>query len=159
MSNPHRQACPIARMLNIFGDHWSWMIIREAFYGASRFSEFERNTGIAKNLLTERLSLLVGEGVLEKRDIGANGTRYAYFLTDKGRDLNLVLIAMVQWGNKYLFEQGKAPIEIVERATGKPISLLQPLAADAKPLAPEELQTVPGPGAGKAIRHRLSQVS
>ncbi|MEL7372034.1 MAG: helix-turn-helix domain-containing protein, partial [Myxococcota bacterium] len=81
MGKRHTQTCPVAGFLNIFGDSWTLMIVREAFYGATRFSEFQRNTGIAKNLLSDRLSMLVEEDILQIENIGERGTRYAYRFT------------------------------------------------------------------------------
>ena len=96
MAKPHTQTCPIAAFLNVFGDAWTLMIIREAFYGATRFTEFQRNTGAARNLLSDRLAMLVSNGVLERQNVGEQGTRYAYRLTDKGQSLVPVLVAMMQ---------------------------------------------------------------
>ena len=159
MAKPHRQHCPVARMLNIVGDHWTWLIVREAFYGVTRFSAFERNTGIAKNLLADRLARLVEEGIFEKRDVGEHGTRYAYRLTEKGEALHPVLIAMVQWGNDHIYPDGKVPLTIVERASGKPIKRLELTSHDGAPLSRFDLAVLPGPGAGRAVRQRLSRIS
>ena len=115
MAKRHTQTCPVAGFLNIFGDAWTLMIIREAFYGATRFSEIQRNTGIAKNLLSDRLSMLVAEGVLEREDVGERGSRYAYKLTAKGRSLAPVFIAMSQWSNEHVFGAGGEPVFLIER--------------------------------------------
>ena len=156
MTKPHRPDCPVAAMLNIFGDRWTLLIIREAFYGAVRFSEFERNTGIAKNLLTDRLALLTDEGILERHDVGQSGTRFAYRLTEKGRSLQTVLIAMVQWSNANCYRDGKGPIEFIERASGKPIAPLQATSQDGVRLQPRELKVIPGPGATRRTLARLA---
>ena len=158
MVKPHTQNCPVAGMLNIVGDQWTWLILREAFYGASRFKEFERNTGIAKNLLSNRLARLVDEGLLKKFDIGQMGTRYAYSLTPKGRSLNTVMIAMLQWGNEHLYAEGEAPVEIIERQTGVPIGPLVLQTRDGRRLEPKDIKTVPGPGAKGAVRQRLAAI-
>lgn len=157
MTKPHKPDCPVAAMLNIFGDRWTLLVIREAFYGAARFSEFERNTGIAKNLLADRLALLTCEGILEKQDVGQSGTRYAYHLTDKGRALQPVLIAMVQWGNAHCYKDGNGPIEIIERASGLPIAPLQPSAQDGAILEAADMKVIPGPGATKRTHARLAE--
>ncbi len=154
----HTQHCPIAGMLNIVGDRWTWLVIREAFYGASRFHEFERNTGIAKNLLADRLALLVDEGVFEKRDIGDRGTRYAYELTDKGKAMQPVLIAMLQWSNDHIYGAGRELVQVVERKTNKPLQKFQPTTKSGKRLAWSDLAITPGPAASKAVRKRLSQI-
>jgi len=158
MKNRHRQDCPVAAMMNVFGDRWSWLIIREALYGATRFKEFEANTGIAKNLLADRLSILVDEGILKKTNIGQSGTRYAYSLTAKGKSLETILIAMSQWGNEHIFGGAKAPVQIVERQTGKPVEKLQIRSEDGRQLTMKDLAIMPGSKASKATRHRLSQI-
>ena len=156
MVKRHQHECPVAQMLNIFGDHWTMLIMREAFYGATRFSEFERNIGIAKNLLTQRLESLCAEGVLERRDVGANGSRNAYHLTQKGRALQPVLVAMTQWGNRFCYSDETAPILVVEKSTGQPIDRLQFASVDGRILAPRDLTVVPGPGASDKTRRRLA---
>ena len=107
MTRPHTQTCAVAGFLNIFGDNWTLLIIREALYGVTRFKEFRTNTGIAKNLLSDRLVSLVSQGILEKRDIGEHGTRYAYHLTDRGRALETVLFAVQEWGNEHVYGEGR----------------------------------------------------
>ena len=84
MANRHTQTCAIAGALNVLGDHWPLLLVREAFYGSTRFGEFQRNTGIAKTLLSDRLLFLEEEGIFRKEDVGERGTRYAYRLTEKG---------------------------------------------------------------------------
>lgn len=156
MSKPHSQTCPVAAFLNLFGDAWTWMIVREAFYGASRFSEFRRNTGIARNILSDRLSTLVGAGILERRDVGETGTRFAYRLTDKGRSLLPVLLAIVQWGNEQLYGPDQAPVLLFDRTRGEALARIVPLSRDGKPLGWEEIAVRPGPGASRAARVRLA---
>jgi len=156
MVKSHQHQCPVAQMLNIFGDHWTLLIIREAFYGATRFTEFERRIGIAKNLLAQRLGLLCDEGVFEKQDVGERGARYAYFLTEKGTALQPVLIAMSQWGNKYCYSEEAAPISIAEKMTGNPIAPLQMISASGRFLSSRDVSVVPGPGANDATRQHLA---
>ena len=155
MSKRHEHACPVAAFLNIFGDAWTLMVIREAFYGATQFSEIQRNTGIAKNLLSSRLSMLVEEGVLYREDIGERGSRFAYRLTEKGCSLVPVLVAMVQWSNEHLFSEGQEPVFLVERKSGKPLKRLIPSNARGRELKWGEILTRPGPGADRAMRARI----
>ena len=145
-------------MLNVFGDHWSWLIIRECFYGATRFSTFQRNTGVAKNLLSDRLAMLVSEGVLEKRNVGERGTRYAYHLTEKGRELETVMIAMFQWGNKHLFGGEEPPIAIVDKEKLEPVRTMQMTAQDGRRLSMQDLAVLPRQSAKNATRRRLSEI-
>ncbi|MEM9105922.1 MAG: helix-turn-helix domain-containing protein [Pseudomonadota bacterium] len=159
MVKPHRHTCPVAAMLNIFGDHWTWLVVREAFYGATRFGEFRRQTGIAKNLLAERLSLLVDEAILEKHNISETGTRYEYRLTQKGQSLLPVFLTMSQWGNEHMYGFGNEPVEIIERANGRPLEYIGPTDADGQPLGLEDLAVKPGPGANRAARRRLTETA
>ena len=155
MTNPHRSECPVANMLNIFGDRWTWLLVRESFYGARRFSEFERNTGIAKNLLADRLNLLVETDIFEKRNIAQHGNRYAYHLTEKGKSLVTVLVAMFQWGSNNFFADDAAPIELVERASGLPVKTMTVQSQDGLALSLSDLSARPTPAASKATAQRL----
>src|ERR1700756_1920159 len=87
--------CPIARSLERVGEWWSMLILRDAFAGKTRFDEFERNLGIAPNMLSRRLAALVEAGMLERRQYSAHPPRYEYLLTDRGRDFRDVLIALL----------------------------------------------------------------
>ena len=152
MSKPHTQTCPIASFLNVFGDAWTWLVLRESFYGATRFSEIQRNTGIAKNLLSERLRKLVSEGILAKENVGSRGSRYAYQLTEKGRSLVPVLIAMVQWSNEHLYGLGHEPMRLIERASGEQLAKLQPTDREGNVLGWQDILAQAGPGATDTSR-------
>ena len=127
--------CSIAQTLNLVGDWWTLLIIRDAFFGARRFAEFETRLGIAKNILANRLSQLVDNGIMRKVDIGQTGTHYAYELTEKGRDLFPVLTALRQWGDKWVYGEGCAPMDVIERKSGRPLARMLPLGADGEPVA------------------------
>src|SRR4051812_49308790 len=90
--------CSIAQALEVLGDGWTLLIVREAFLGTQRFADFEANLGISKNVLTQRLTHLVEHGVLARVDAGEHGTRYEYVLTKMGKDLVTVMTALRQWG-------------------------------------------------------------
>ncbi|ORW74918.1 winged helix-turn-helix transcriptional regulator [Mycobacterium saskatchewanense] len=94
--------CSIARTMHVLGDPWAILVIREALYGIRRFDDFQVSLGIARNTLTERLSRLVAEGVLEKHLYQTNPRRYEYQLTEKGAELFGVLGAISQWGDRWL---------------------------------------------------------
>lgn len=157
MAKAHTHTCSVAGFLNVFGDMWSLMIIKEAFYGATRFSEFHRHTGAAKNLLSDRLSSLVEKGILKQKDIGEKGTRMAYELTDKGRALGPVFVAMMQWSDQFVFDDTSIPVKLIERETLKPIPMMLPVSADGKPIDWSQVVAVPGPGADEATRKRISE--
>src|SRR3954467_7970500 len=93
--------CSVAQCLEIVGEWWTMLIVRDAFLGVHRFDDFRERLGIARNVLAQRLSKLVEVGVLEKRAYQDHPPRYDYVLTDKGRDLWPVLTALRQWGDRY----------------------------------------------------------
>ena len=146
MATKHSQPCPIARFLNVFGDAWTLLVIREALAGVTRFSEFQRNTGIARNLLSTRLASLCEDGIMERIDVGQSGTRYAYRLTGKGRSIAPVFLSMIQWSSEHLFRPGRHTLELVERASGETLTAPVPRTADGRELSWDEVDVVPGPG-------------
>lgn len=156
MSRPHTQKCPVAASLNLLGDIWTLLVVREALNGVTRFSQIQRNTGIAKNLLAERLATMVDDGLLERRDIGLTGVRHEYRLTQKGRALSPVMVAISQWGNAWLFDKGRAPIALVNRRTGEPLGPLQPSTAAGEIISWRDVQKIPGPGADAGQRRRFA---
>jgi len=158
MTHKHTHTCAIAGMLNIFGDHWTWLVVREAFYGATRFKDFQRNTGISRNILTDRLAVLVEEGIFEKVDIGTQGTRHEYVLTYKGKSLQPVLMAMTLWGNEHVYGAGKEPVLMVDAKTGLPVEALRPETSSGRKVRPENIIAQPGPGASEATKRRLNAV-
>lgn len=101
--------CPIARTLDIVGEWWTLIIVRDALVGARRFEEF-RASGIADNILSTRLDLLVGESMLERRLYQEHPPRYEYLLTEKGRDLLPVIVALGAWGLKWTDTAAQAPV-------------------------------------------------
>ncbi|UXN71127.1 helix-turn-helix transcriptional regulator [Devosia neptuniae] len=115
--------CPSARSLDVIGDWWSLLIVRDAFDGLTRFSEFQKSLGIAKNILAERLRTLVDSGILELAPAAEGGTRMHYLLTEKGKDLFPLMVALRQFGERHLFAPQEEHSVLVERATGRPVHL------------------------------------
>ena len=111
--------CPIARTLDVIGDWWSLLIVRDAFLGVRRFEQFQASLGIARNVLTDRLNRLVDEGILERVRYSERPERYEYRLTRKGRDLHLALTGLRQWGDKYASQK---PPTLTTRAEPSQIS-------------------------------------
>ena len=109
--------CPIARSLEHVGEWWSMLILRDAFAGLTRFDEFERNLGIAPNMLSRRLTALVGAGMLEKRRYSERPPRDEYVLTERGRDFREVLFALLAFGNRHFAPEG-ASVMLVDAVTG-----------------------------------------
>ena len=110
-------ACSVAQCLEVVGEWWSMLLIRDCFLGVRRFDEFQERLGISRNVLTQRLSKLVAAGVLEKQAYQDNPVRYEYVLTDKGRDLWPVLTSMRQWGDVHAAPQGP-PVRVIHRGCG-----------------------------------------
>ncbi|WP_296554976.1 helix-turn-helix domain-containing protein [Pigmentiphaga sp.] len=129
--------CPSARSLDVIGDWWSLLIVRDAFDGLTRFGEFQKSLGIAKNILTERLRTLVSRGILEAVPVGDSGARLEYRLTAMGRDLFPVMVALRQFGERHLFKPGEAHSELVDRETGLPVRL-DIRAPDGRSVGPDD---------------------
>jgi DNA-binding HxlR family transcriptional regulator len=110
-------ACSVAQCLEVVGEWWSMLLIRDAFLGIRRFDEFQARLGISRNVLTQRLHKLVEEGVLERRPYQDNPVRHEYLLTDKGRDLWPVLTSMRQWGDRHAAPNGP-PMRVEHLACG-----------------------------------------
>ncbi|MBD3640894.1 MAG: helix-turn-helix transcriptional regulator [Marinobacter sp.] len=127
--------CSVARALNEVGDWWSLLIVLQAMYGTRRFVDFQQELGIAKNILCDRLARLVENGVLRKVDVGEHGSRFEYRLTEKGRDLFPVVIALRQWGDKWNPAPDQSPLDLRDRATGRPIQEVEVRDADGQPLS------------------------
>jgi DNA-binding HxlR family transcriptional regulator len=137
------QNCSIARALEVVGERWTLLIVRDVFLGRRRFDQLQESLGIARNVLTDRLNRLVEEGILERVPYSERPVRYEYRVTSKGLELNVALTALRQWGDKHLSE--KPPRLLRRKADKKPvIAALVPKGADV--LRPEEVETVPGPG-------------
>ena len=151
------QICSVARTLEIVGEWWTLLIVREAFFGARRFGEFEANLGIAKNVLSDRLAKLVAAGIFEHGAIPGRGNPGAYRLTDKGRDLFPTIVAMMQWGDRWAYGGVGAPARVVERTTGEDIAPLRVSSAKGRALALADVMVAPGPGATEAIRRRFGK--
>lgn len=138
--------CGVAQALEQVGDWWTLLIVRDAFFGLRRFSEFQESLGIAKNILSDRLQKLVEHGVLEKTRLPESGQRYAYTLTKKGRDLWLLLTAMRLWSDKWVFGPDDVPLVARERDTGREVAALMAVDREGKPIEPAKLEWVLGPG-------------
>ncbi|AXS83849.1 MULTISPECIES: helix-turn-helix domain-containing protein [Marinobacter] len=127
-------SCSVARALNEVGDWWSLLIVLHAMYGTRRFVDFQQELGIAKNILCDRLARLVDNEVLRKVDVGEHGSRFEYRLTEKGRDLFPVVIALRQWGDKWNPAPDQTLLDLRDRATGRPIQAVEVQNADGNPL-------------------------
>jgi DNA-binding HxlR family transcriptional regulator len=138
------QNCSIARSLEIVGERWTLLIVRDCFLGLRRFEEFQQSLGVARNVLTDRLNRLVEEGILERVRYSERPERYEYRLTTKGRDLQIALAGLRQWGDRYLSEK---PPRLTRRKSDKKPVVAAFVPAGAEVVRPDELESVPGPGA------------
>ncbi|TKK37020.1 helix-turn-helix domain-containing protein [Pantoea agglomerans] len=130
--------CPVARTLESIGERWCMMIVREAFDDVRRFSDFQRNLGLAKNILASRLKQLVEIGVFEIAP-ASDGSAYSeYVLTERGRSLFPVVVAMRQWGERYLFEKGETRSVLLDNAEGKPLPRLEVISSQGQKLEPAD---------------------
>jgi len=134
--------CPIARSLEVIGDWWSLLIVRDAFHGKRRFSEFQKSLGLAKNILCTRLQKLVSHGVLVTAPASDGSAYQEYRLSEMGRDLYLVMTALRQWGERNLFENEEPELSLVDRKRGKPVKPLELRSQDGRLLGPADLDRV-----------------
>src|SRR6266705_4641014 len=141
------QVCSIARALEIVGDRWTLLIIRDVVLGRTRFDQLSDSLGVASNVLTDRLNRLTAEDVLERVPYNERPERFEYRLTKKGRELGLVLLALMQWGDRHVSD--KPPRIARRRSDRSPVSVAL-VAGDGLPVAPGDLEFVPGPGARPA---------
>jgi DNA-binding HxlR family transcriptional regulator len=138
-----QEACSVARTLEIVGDRWTWLVIRDAFLGITKFGQFHDSLGIASNVLQDRLARLVEEGILERVPYSDHPPRGEYRLTRKGEDLFTALNALRQWGDQYLCAK---PMRLL-RVKGTETPVIAALVAEGTPILPnDQIELVPGPG-------------
>lgn len=131
---PTSSPCPVARSAALLGDHWSLLLIRDAFDGVRRFSDFQRSLGAARNILSNRLKQLVEAGIFLQQPASDGSAYQEYVLTDAGVELFPLLVALRQWGERHCFDPGEAHSQLVERSTGRPLPYMQPQGSNGKPL-------------------------
>jgi len=140
------QACSVARSLSVVGDRWSLLILRECFLGTRRFADFHDHLAASKNLVSDRLSKLVDEGVLERRVYQEAPVRHEYVLTEKGRDLQPVMLALVAWGDRWMDEGEGPPVENVHKDCGKAMHMVPACSECGEPLHIHNVKPRKGPG-------------
>ena len=146
--------CPIARSLDSLGDWWSLLIIRDAFLGVRRFSEFQKNIGIARNILAVRLRALVDDGILQMAPASDGSAYQEYLLTPKGRGVFPVLVALRQWSEEFSFGRGACSTVLVDRDKGQPVRKLELRARDGRLLGNGDTELKANPKASR--RRRVS---
>jgi DNA-binding HxlR family transcriptional regulator len=148
-------ACPIARSLEHVGESWSILILRDCYYGFTRFDEFQKSLDIAPNMLTRRLNSLVEAGLLERRLYCERPPRHEYVLTESGRAFRPVMLAMLGWGNKYFAPEGESLI-LVDRATGQRADPVLIDRVTGKEINDVNHVTEAGPAATDKVRWRMA---
>lgn len=151
MERTNNQAgnCSIARTLQVLGEKWTLLIIRESFYGATRFEQFHRVLDCPRNLLSERLAKLVDEGILERSEYREPGSRARkeYRMTDKGRELTPILLALREWGDRHLADPEGPPVLARHAGCGQELRVTLTCASGHQAAGPGEVELVNGPGA------------
>jgi DNA-binding HxlR family transcriptional regulator len=140
--------CSLARTLEVVGEWWTLLIIREALWGTSRFDDFQRQLGVARNILTARLKGLEAHGLMARLPEGGYG------LTDKGKALFPAIVALMQWGDDWLHADVGAPIVFHDKATGQLIQRIGIRDAKGHDLPPDQIAIKAGPGATERTRAR-----
>ncbi len=140
-----RQICSVARTLSVVGERWTLLILRDAFFGSRRFDQFQRNLGITRHRLSERLGKLVEQGVLVKVPYNDRPIRYEYRLSRKGLALYPVLMSLTRWGDEWMDAGAGAPLEYVHLACGKTTTPLLACSECGEALRPEEVKVHVGP--------------
>lgn len=144
------ESCAVARSLDVIGDWWTLLIIRDALGGLRRFGEFQRSLGAAKNILAARLKALVAQGLLEVGPASDGSAYQEYLLTEKGRALVPVLVALGQWGSAHVFKEGETSLVPLDVKTRQPLAAIQLQASDGRTLAPAEVHFDSGLSAHQA---------
>lgn len=147
--------CPVARSMAMLGERWAILLMREAYYGTTRFDEFERHLGIAPNILSARLKTLVSHGLLEKSPAPGGGARHIYTLTQMGRDFFPVYVALKHWAERWLADEKGPPTIFEDKRDGGEIVAGGLTRPDGSTITVDDLRVLPGPGAGRYIRARF----
>jgi DNA-binding HxlR family transcriptional regulator len=155
-SDPFRKS--VGHVLDIIGEGWSMLIIREAFLGTRRFEEFQGRLGIARNILTARLKKLCANEILDRVPVKEGAKRHEYVLTRKGKEMMPLLVALTQWGDRWVFGEGNEPIVFRDRANREPLPEVRVYSARGEPLRPRDIMITAGPGATAETRERISEL-
>jgi DNA-binding HxlR family transcriptional regulator len=141
-ASAHSSECPVARTLEAIGDRWSLMIIRDAFDGIRRFSEFQKSLGVAKNILASRLKTLVEVGVFDVRPASDGSAYKEYVLTEKGREIFPVVVSMRQWGERFLFSREETRSVLLDNAFGQSLMPIEVRSSSGQKLGPSDCHRV-----------------
>lgn len=145
----------MARAMEVVGDRWSILILREAYYGVKRFDEFEYYVGVAPNILSNRLKKFVDAGIMTRVPLREHSGRYEYVLTEKGRDFFPAYLALKKWGDDWLAEPKGPQVVFRDRSAGRPIEYPELRTGEGRPLRLEDVEVVAGSGAVPFNRKRF----
>jgi len=146
-------------VLEIIGEGWSILIIREAYFGTRRFEEFQRQLGIARNILTARLKKLCQNDILDRVPIKEGAKRHEYVLTSKGKELMPFLIALTQWGDKWIFGENAEPVIFLDKENSQPIEKIKVFSSKGVQLRPRDILVAAGPGASIEAKKRIDELN
>jgi len=149
------QNCSIARTLELVGERWTMLVLRDVFMGVRRFEGLQRDLGVARNVLAARLERLVEEGILEKTPYQERPVRYEYRLTDKGQNLWPVMVELQQWGDRHAAPEAGPPVVIRHRGCGGALGERRICIRCGKPLELRDVRAEAGPGARVADAGKL----
>lgn len=150
-------ACSIAEVMGAVGDRWGLLIMRDLLLGLTRYDDLRRSTGVTNATLSDRLKALEQSELIERRQYQARPDRYEYVPTEKGRDLTLLMQAMVQVGDKWREAESEgAPLRFIDAETGHGVKLAL-LDAETTPLPPRAISVEPGPGGDALMQWRVIQ--
>ena len=135
-----KQPCSVARTLSVIGDRWTPLILRECFFGVTRFDAFEKRLGIPRRVLSERLKMLVEKGVLHREPYQDHARRFDYLLTERGRDLRAILLTMIAWGEKHMPMDG-ASRQIRHLGCGAVMTPVLHCSECGEPIGPDDVTT------------------
>jgi DNA-binding HxlR family transcriptional regulator len=138
------EKCAVARALDVIGDWWTLLIVRDALGGVTRFNDFQRSLGAAKNILSTRLKTLVEQEIFEIRPASDGSAYQEYALTSKGRALAPVLIALAQWSSEHVFKPGEPVSPMVDLKKNLPLKKIELKSSDGRVLQPNDIQFLSG---------------
>ncbi len=149
--------CSVARPLSFLGERWALLVLRDLFLGRSRFDELQESLGVASNVLSQRLATLTEEGVVERRRYSEHPERFEYRLTEKGRDLQPVLLAMLRWGDRYTAGPAGPPLETVHEECDHVFQMVPTCSECGGEVDWRHVHSRPGPGATDEQRRQFAE--
>ena len=151
--------CSIAKSLSIVGEWWTLLILRNIFHGMRTFDALQAHLEMSTSVLSTRLKQLTDAGILQRRQSGADGRSFEYKLTTRGFDLYPVLVAFMQWGEKWAASERGTRMQLIEKATGEPIAGSVVISKDGRALTPWDIRIEAGPGADEKIQQLVRQAN